>query len=128
VHVAATGAARRVTLVYRPRPGLPALDGVRAGLLLTQVEGGLDRDLLRKVIGPGTDARAVRVAGSPGVLFTGAPHAYLYLDPAGGIVEDRSFLAGTVLVLERGSAVVRLEAGAGPATLRRLAASLRVSG
>ena len=61
------------------------------------------------------------------MLFTGAEHVYLYLDPAGQIQEDRPWLAGNTLVFERDGAVMRLEAAAGPAALRRLAASLRVS-
>ena len=129
VYVDELGAATRITLVYRPRPGLPRLPtaDVDAGLLVTQTRGALEGQLLRKIIGVGTDARAVRVNGDRGVLFTGADHVYLYLDPTGQVVEDRPWLAGDTLVLERDGAVVRLEAAAGAAALRRLAASLRVS-
>jgi hypothetical protein len=124
------GAATRITLVYRPRPGLPRLrtSGVRAGLLVTQTRGRLDGPLLTKILAGNTNVERVRVNGDPGVLFTGAEHVYLYVDPAGEIVEDRPWLAGDTLVLERDGAVVRLEAAAGTAALRRLAASLRVSG
>ena len=125
VRVARLGAATRVTLVYRPRPGLRSLRGLRAGLLVTQVRGSLEGQLLRKVAGPGTDIRQVQVDGSPGLVFSGAPHVYLYLDPAGNILEDRPWLAGTTLVLERGDAVIRLEANAPPARLEQLAATLR---
>jgi hypothetical protein len=127
VHVARLGTTTRTTLVYGPRPGLPRLAGPDAGLLVTQVEGAFDGPLLRKVTGPGTRIRRVTVDGHPGLLFTGAPHVYLYLDPSGQVVEDRPWLAGTTLVLERDGAVVRLEAAAGAEALRRLAGSLRVS-
>ena len=127
VRVARLGAATRVTLVYRPRTALPALRGARAGLLVTQVRGSLEGNLLRKVAGPGTDIRRVRVDGHDGLVFSGAPHVYLYLDPAGQILEDRPWLAGNTLVLERDDAVIRLEAAAPPSALERLATTLRVS-
>ena len=127
VRVARLGAATRVTLVYRPRRALPALRGARAGLLVTQVRGSLEGNLLRKVAGPGTVIRRVRVDGHDGLVFSGAPHVYLYLDPAGQILEDRPWLAGNTLVLERDDAVIRLEAAAPPSALERLATTLRVS-
>jgi hypothetical protein len=98
-----------------------------AGLLVTQVRGSFDSALVRKIAGPGTAVRLIELDGHRGVLFTGAPHVYLYLDPAGEVVEDRPYLAGRTLVLERDGAIVRLEADAPPSALRRLAASLRVS-
>jgi hypothetical protein len=127
VHVAELGATARTTLVYRPRPGLPSLDGVRAGLLVTQVQGDLNGDLLLKIAGPGTGVRRIRIGGRPAVLFSGASHVYLYLDPSGQVVEDRPWRAGTTLVLERGDAVIRLEAATGATDLRRLAGWLRLS-
>jgi hypothetical protein len=128
VHLTRLGTATRTTLVYRPRPGLPRLPEADAGLLVTQVEGAFEGPLLRKVTGPGTRIRRVSVNGDPGLLFTGAPHVYLYLDPTGTVVEDRPLLAGTTLVLERDGAVVRLEAAVGQEALMRLAESLQVRG
>jgi hypothetical protein len=127
VHLAGLGAADRVTLVYRPRPGLPAMRGLDAGLLVTQVRGRLEGPLLEKVAGATTQVRRVSVDGRPGALFTGGPHVYLYLDPAGQVVEDRPWRAGNTLVLERDGTVIRLEVAAAPATLLRLARSLRIS-
>jgi hypothetical protein len=127
IHVAGRGAASRITLVYAPRPGLPTVRGVRAGLLVTQVRGRIDGQLLRKIAAPGTGVTQVRIDGHPGVVFTGADHVYLYLDPAGQFVEGRPFLAGTTLVLERDGSVVRLEAAVDPQDLRRIAETLRLS-
>jgi hypothetical protein len=61
------------------------------------------------------------------VLFTGADHVYFYVDPAGQFVEDRPFVAGTTLVLERDGAVVRLEGAVAPQELRRIAETLELS-
>ena len=85
---------RVVTLVYR--------DG---DLLLAELPGALDRDLVRKIAGPGTDVRPV----PEGVFLSGGEHVYLYVRPDGTVAEDRPRLAGNTLVTQRGDVLLRLE-------------------
>jgi len=47
--------ARRISLVYAPRPGLPPLAGVDAGLIVTESRGGIRGQYLRKLLLGGTD-------------------------------------------------------------------------
>ena len=41
---------QRISLVYAPRPGLPALEGVDAGLILTESRGGIPGAYLQKLL------------------------------------------------------------------------------
>jgi hypothetical protein len=84
-----------VTLVY---------DG--GALLLAELRGALDRDLVRKIAGPGT--RVQQLPGG-GLFFSGRDHVYLYLRPDGSVAQGRPFLAGNTLLVERGDLLLRLE-------------------
>jgi hypothetical protein len=75
-------------------------------LLLAELRGALERDLVRKIAGPGTEVRQVPGGG---LFFSGRKHVYLYVAPDGEIREDRPFLAGNTLVVERGDVLLRLE-------------------
>jgi hypothetical protein len=88
-------AGRVVTFVY---------DG--GDLLLAQLRGALDENLLRKVVGPGSDVRQVPGGG---LFFSGREHVYLYVGPDGEVRQDRPFLAGNTLVVERDDLLLRLE-------------------
>ena len=55
-----------VTLVYRARPGLPALGKSGIGLLLTQLPGGLDTTYLAEEAHSGKEIEEVRVDGERG--------------------------------------------------------------
>ena len=52
----------RISLLYGPRPGLPELSGVRAGLILTEARGGIHGPYLRKLVLAGSDVERVEVA------------------------------------------------------------------
>ena len=84
-----------VTLVYG--------DG---DLLVAQLPGALDEQLLTKVVGPGTDVRRL----PDGLFFSGRDHAYLYRRPDGGVAEDARGWRATTFVTERGDVLLRLEA------------------
>ena len=84
-----------VTLVYR--------DG---DLLVAQLPGALDEQLLTKVVGPGTEVRRTR----DGLFFSGRDHVYLYRRPDGEVAEDRARLARSTFVTQRGDILVRVEA------------------
>ena len=90
----------------RERRGVVTLVYEGGDLLLAQLRGRLDRALVRKVIIAGTRVR--RVPG--GVLLSGHDHVYLYVRPGGEVAEDRPFLAGDTLVVQRDGLLLRLEA------------------
>ena len=113
----------RISLVYAPRPGLPALPGLNAGLLLTETRGGIDHELLRKLVYTDTRVRPVTVRGGRGV-FIPVGHVYLYVDPNGDLREDSPLLTGPTLIWERAGLVHRLESRAGRRAALRIARSV----
>lgn len=84
-----------VTLVYR-----------RGDLLLAELPGALDEQLLTKLAGPGTRVRRV----PDGLFLDGREHAYLYRRPGGEVAEDRPRLAANTFVTQRDDVLLRLEA------------------
>ena len=74
-------------------------------LLVAELKGAFDEQLLRKIVAPGSDVR--RVPG--GIFFSGRAHAYLYLRPGGEVAEGRPRLAGDTLVTQRGDLLIRVE-------------------
>ena len=117
-------AGQRISLVYAPRPGLPALDGVDAGLLLTESRGGIPGEYLQKLLLGGTDVERVRIRGGRGVYISGGEHGYIYETPRGTIEEDRALLAGPTVIWVAGGRVHRLETAAPRATALRIARSV----
>lgn len=94
----------RVTLVYgsveRPR------------LLLGEFRGTGTDEYVEKYVASGTKVERVRVDGNPGIWFSGAPHALLYMDPEypRQVYTDVALLAGNTLVWQDGAVTFRLEA------------------
>ena len=103
-------AGDRVTLLYRPRRGLPESEQSGAGALLSQFPGRTDERFVSKMAGPDTTVERVRVGGEPGFWLAGAPHAVIYEDPSGEIRESPTRLAGPTLVWRHGDLTLRLEA------------------
>lgn len=103
-------AGERVTLLYRPRSGLPESEQSGAGALLSQFPGRTNAEFVRKFSGPDTRIDRVRVDGEPGFWLAGAPHGLIYEDPSGQIVESPTRLAGPTLIWRRGDMTLRLEA------------------
>jgi hypothetical protein len=99
-----------VTLLYRPRDGLPESQNTGAGALLSQFTGRTNQGFLRKLAGPGTTIESVTVDGEPGYWLAGAAHGLLYEDPSGAVREAPARLAGNTLVWRRGELTLRLEA------------------
>ncbi len=81
-------------------------------LLITQFEGKLDRELVEKVLPPGSRLRSVVIGGRQGYWIAGDPHTVLYVDPFGEIRENTVRLAGNTLLWQRGRLTLRLEVGA----------------
>jgi hypothetical protein len=100
---------QRISLIYAPRDGLPRLDGVDAGLILTQSRGGIRGEYLEKLLLGGTNVERVEVAGNRGAYISGGEHAYLYETPGGRIEQDSPLLAGPTLIWQRFGLVFRLE-------------------
>jgi hypothetical protein len=115
---------QRISLIYAPRPGLPSLDGVDAGLILTESRGGIPGEYLQKMLYSRTGVERVRVRGEPGVYISGGEHGYIYETPAGTIEEDRPLLAGPTVIWAGGGRVHRLETAAARATALRIARSV----
>jgi RNA polymerase sigma-70 factor (ECF subfamily) len=126
-----------VSLVYRPRPGIPPAGSTDVGLLVSQFRGTLAPEFLGKGLGPGSRVEQVTVGapggaagdGSPGagrgLWIEGQPHIFFYRD-RGGLVRDESVrLAGNVLLWERGELTLRLEGALGRDEALAIAASVR---
>jgi hypothetical protein len=99
-----------LTLLYRPRDGLPESEHSGAGALLSQFPGRTEDVLVRKQAGPNTTIERVTVDGEPGYWLAGAAHGLIYEDPSGDIREAPQRLAGPTLVWRRGDLTLRLEA------------------
>jgi hypothetical protein len=115
---------QRISLIYAPRSGLPKLDGVDAGLILTESRGGIRGVYLQKLLLGGTTVERVKVNGRLGAFISGGEHAYLYETPGGEVREDHALLAGPTLVWVAGGRVHRLETAAPRATALRIARSV----
>ena len=111
-------------MVWPPGPGLPRTSETGVGALLTQLRGDIVPEMLSKAVADQTQIRFQGVAGQPGWLLTGAPHA-IYYDPpgVGDFVEATLRLAGDTLLWQRGALLLRLEADAGRAEMLRIAES-----
>jgi hypothetical protein len=114
----------RVDFVYRARPGLPPSPYTDAGLLITQFQGTLTSDFIKKVVGAGL-VEEVRVAGQPGYWFSGEPHFFTYQDRRGDITDEQTRLAGNTLVWQAGPQTLRLEGQLSKQEALRIAESMR---
>jgi hypothetical protein len=114
-----------VTLVYKPRPDLPASPITGVGLLLSEFRGAIEPAFFGKGVGPDTTLTAISVGGEPGWWLEGAPHLYFYRGPDGQVRDDRIRLAGNTLLWEHGALTLRLEANLTRDAAVRIAESAR---
>ena len=105
-----------VSLVY----GDPA----KPRLVLSQARGGIFDGFIKKAGGRGTIVRRVEVDGEPGLYVSGPEHFVMFLDENGLISDERTYLAGTVLLWNRGDLLLRLEGDLTQAEALRLAESV----
>lgn len=115
----------RLSLVWRARAGLPALDDPRVGLVLSQFRGTLDEGYFGKILGPGTTLTPVTVAGEAGWWLSGEAHELIYIGPDGQPAFDSHRFVGDALLWTDGGLTYRLESGLEMAATIRLAESLR---
>jgi hypothetical protein len=103
-----------VTLIYRPRPGLPPSVDPQVGALVMEARGQVSRPSFGKLVGPGVGVEEVVVGGDPGYWISGAPHGFfIYQAGNGGTSTDTLRLSGNALLWNRGGLVLRLESGLG---------------
>lgn len=92
---------RVATLVYGPVE--------KPRLVLSQLNGAVWDGFAKKAAGGATRIEPVRVNGEQGLFISGAEHYVLYLDENSEITDDATYLAGTVLLWNRGPLLLRLE-------------------
>jgi hypothetical protein len=90
--------------------------------LFTQFVAGLDEVIFKKVA-PDTKVEPVTVDGQPGYWLEGA-HFFSYLDRDGEMQSEQVRLAGNVLLWERGTRTLRLEADVSKEEALEIAASV----
>lgn len=103
-----------VTLVYRPRPGLPATVDPQVGALVMEARGRVSQPSFGKLQGPGTSVEEVVVGRDPGYWISGAPHGFFFYQQENGMGSTDSLrLSSSTLVWNRAGLVLRIESGLG---------------
>ena len=92
----------RVSYIWR--------DGDRIRLLVTQFPGSAtDPGLLKKMVSNETRIEQLTVDGDPAIWLEGGPHVVYFLGPDGAVRDDRGWLAGNTLLVDRDGVTVRVE-------------------
>jgi hypothetical protein len=112
-----------VTLVWRPRPGLPEILDTQVGLILSEYAGAA-APYFEKYVDARHPPITVTVAGSPGLRFSG-PQEVLIRDHRGIIHDEHPRTSAPTLVWERDGVTYRLEADTGTRRALELAATVR---
>jgi hypothetical protein len=115
----------RVTLVWTSRAGLPDTEEPGIGLVLSEFRGQMFDGYFQKILGSGTVLTQATVDGSNGFWLSGAPHFFMYVDPAGKIVNDDRRIVGDTLIWTKEELTFRLETSLGKTEAIRIAESLR---
>ena len=84
-------------------------DPARPRLVLSQARGAIYEGFIKKTGSRDTTVLNVTVDGEPGLFIDGADHFVMFRDENGGISDERTYLAGTVLLWNRGPLLLRLE-------------------
>jgi hypothetical protein len=113
-----------LTLVYHPRPGLPATADPEVGALVMEAAASVDSQSFVKMAGPGTSVRPVTVNGGPGFWISGAEHGFFFYGGGGGRA-DEFRLAGDVLIWNQAGLAVRVESGLDEPRALALAGTMR---
>jgi hypothetical protein len=100
-------------------------DEQRPRLLLSEFQGSLEPDLVKKAVTPETRIEFVTVRGTTGVWITGEPHAVTVFDRFGQTREDVFRLAANTLVWAEDGVTYRLEGDFDLATAQSIAESVR---
>ncbi|MFN2489537.1 MAG: hypothetical protein ABR529_07340 [Actinomycetota bacterium] len=125
VYVADDLPGGRVSLLYEARPGLPKTATTDIGLLLMEFRARLDEEVIGKVVFEGGTVDPVKVNGEVGYWIGGGPHAVLFIDDDGEVVDDTLRLAARTLVWQRDGVTLRLESALTKQEALGLARSVR---
>jgi hypothetical protein len=98
-------------------------DPARPRLVLSQARGSIYEGLIKKTGGLGITIEEVTVDGEPGLFVDGPEHFVMFRNEHGSISDERTYLAGTVLLWNRGDLLLRLEGDLTKAEAVRLAES-----
>jgi hypothetical protein len=93
-------------------------------LVLSQLRGAVWEGMIKKLGGSGTRIEQVRVDGERGLFITGDQHFVMFLNENGAISDEQTYLAGTVLLWNRGPLLLRLEGDLTQAEALELAKSV----
>jgi len=94
-------------------------------LVLSELRGAVWEGMVKKVGGLGTRIDQVTVDGRRGLFITGDQHFVMFFDEDGAITDEPTYLAGTVLLWNRGPLLLRLEGDLTRAEALELAKSVR---
>jgi hypothetical protein len=94
-------------------------------LVLSQLRGAVWEGMIKKLSGSGTRVEPVRVDGERGLFITGDEHFVMFLNEHGRISDEQTYLAGTVLLWNRGPLLLRLEGDLTRAEALELARSVK---
>jgi hypothetical protein len=78
-------------------------------LVLTELRGSVWDGMVKKVRSRGTRVDDVTVDGERGLFITGDEHVVMFRDEQGEVADERTYLAGTVLLWNHGDLLLRLE-------------------
>jgi hypothetical protein len=84
-------------------------DPERPRLVLSQLRGSVYEGFVKKVGSRGTRIDEVTVDGRPGLFVSGDEHFVMFRDEFGNISDELTYLAGNVLLWNRGELLLRLE-------------------
>ena len=94
-------------------------------LVLSQMRGAVWDGFVKKVGSSGTQIENVTVDGERGLYVTGDDHFVMFLDENSNIADEPTYLAGTVLLWNRGDLLLRLEGDLTRAEAVELAESVK---
>jgi hypothetical protein len=114
----------RLSLEYRPGPGLPEARSTGLGLLVDEFRGDLNPEYAGKIAPQATHVERLRIDGENAIWLEGAPHFFFYRAPGNPFREQSLRIAQNVLLLEHGTVLVRMEGAFGRARALELARSL----
>ena len=114
-----------VTLVYRPRPGIPAAPQTGVGVLITEARGAVATNFFGKMLGPNATLEEVTVGAHQGYWISGTPNVFFFIDANGDFRNETMRLAANTLILDDGGTVVRIEGDLTKAQALQIAASLQ---
>ncbi len=101
--------ADSVTLLWGEGPDVPGDASTGVGVLLTEMPGSTNRELIEKRLGPDTTFETTTVGDAPAYWIAGGQHELLYVDQYGRTRPDTTRLAANTLLWEQDGVTFRLE-------------------